>query len=236
MENLEYQNYIKWKGWLTEKNMFFSVTNYQSEEFESQFRESKVDFKNINVLEIGYGSGSLLKFFQMNGCKISGIEIQQELIDLANKAEIKVYRNIKETKENYDLIIALDVLEHLYIDQLKELFLVASVKLNTGGKMMFRFPNADSYAGMAAQNGDYTHVTSIGKSKLQQLIEPYGFVIESFKGAIEYPHRPVSRIIHWIFRTILIKLIGFNRPYFFSGNVVAVIKKSYNIDKGEYKN
>ena len=179
----------------------------------------------MRVLEIGYGSGKLLRFLSDNGCTISGLEIQMDLIKEAEALGISVATNINNFSDTFDLIIGFDVLEHLTIDQLQEFFYESQNKLTKNGKMLFRFPNADSYAGMAAQNGDYTHLTAIGKSKLQQIIEPYGLEIESFQGAIEYPFRPIRRFVHYIFRSLLIKLIGFNRPYFFSGNVVAVIKR-----------
>ena len=80
------------------------------------------------------------------------------------------------------------------LDQLKDLFQHASKKLSASGKMLFRFPNGDSYAGLAAQNGDYTHITSIGQSKLRQIVEPYGFVIESFGGRVEYPEKSIRKL------------------------------------------
>jgi len=224
-ESKKYEDYIKWKGWLGERNPFFCISEEQAAEIKFQFKVSKVEWKNIRALEIGYGSGKVLRFLHDNGCQVAGVEIQNELLKAAQDQAINVYKSITEVKDTCDLIIAFDVLEHLSIDQLKELFSCAYKILDANGKMLFRFPNGDSYAGLAAQNGDYTHITSIGKSKLQQLIEPYGFVIESFQGAIEYPHRPITRAFHWLFRSVLIKLIGFNRPYFFSGNVVAVVKR-----------
>jgi 2-polyprenyl-3-methyl-5-hydroxy-6-metoxy-1,4-benzoquinol methylase len=229
LENIDYQDYIKWKGWLAEGHSFFCVSKTEAAELESQFRASKVRWKDIRVLELGYGSGKLLRFLHDNGCEVAGVEVQKDLLQAANDQGLTAYRNITEAQGEYDLIVAFDVLEHLSIDQLRELFSAAFKRLDVDGRMLFRFPNGDSYAGMPAQNGDYTHITSIGQSKLQQLIAPYGLVIESFQGAIEYPHRPISRAIHWVFRSLLIKLIGFGRPYFFSGNVVAVIRRVANI-------
>jgi SAM-dependent methyltransferase len=231
LNNLGYDNYIKWKGWLDKNNSFFELNKEEESEFRKEFKACNVEFENIRVLEIGYGSGKLLRFLYNNKCSITGVEIQKELIEAAVEKEIKVYGSIHDTVGKYDLIVGFDVLEHLSIDQLKDLFYQAEKKLDINGKMLFRFPNADSYAGLAAQNGDYTHVTAIGKSKLEQIIEPYGFKIDSFRGANENNNNIIRKITHWFFRKLLIKLIGFNRPYFFSGNVIAVVKRNNIINK-----
>jgi len=51
-------------------------------------------------------------------------------------------------------------------------------------------------------------------------------VIESFKGRVDYPVRKIYAAILKLIRMPLIKIIGFGNPYFFSGNVVAVIRHS----------
>ena len=110
------------------------------------------------------------------------------------------------------------------LNQLKEFFSYAAKKLKPTGKMLFRFPNGDSYAGMAAQNGDYTHITALGQSKLRQIVEPFGFEIESFEGRIDYPVQKIRSILLKVVRWPFIKVFGFGNSYFFSGNVVAVVK------------
>jgi len=226
----DYDDYARWKMSVNDWGEFFELTESESEEIALQFSESKILLSNSKVLEVGFGSGKILRWLQDNGCLVEGIEIQENLLQLAKEKKFKVYQHIIDTEGPYDLIVGFDVLEHLTLEQLKDFFYHASKKLNPSGKMLFRFPNGDSYAGMAAQNGDYTHVTSIGKSKLRQIVEPYGFRIESFEGRIEYPVRVFRSLILKIIRWPLIKIIGFDNPYFFSGNVVAVIGHK-NTDK-----
>jgi hypothetical protein len=91
--------------------------------------------------------------------------------------------------------------------------------------MLFRFPNADSFAGMGAQNGDFTHVATIGQKKLQQLVGPTGFRIERFESEIIYPRKV---FVGYCTGTIStgIHEIGRNRKsLFFCTNVVAVVKR-----------
>ncbi len=221
-----YEDYTRWKMGTNDWGEFFELTEPESEEIALQFSVSEVCLSNSRVLEVGFGSGKVLRWFQDNGCSVEGIEIQENLLLLAKEKNLKVYQNIAHTEGLYDVIVGFDVLEHMSLAQLREFFDQASKKLALSGKMLFRFPNGDSYAGMAAQNGDYTHITSLGQSKLQQIVEPYGFVIESFKGRVDYPVKRFRSLILKLIRWPLIKIIGFGNPYFFSGNVIAVIKRS----------
>ncbi len=223
-----YDDYARWKMSVNDWSEFFELKEFESEEIALQFSESKIYLSNSRVLEIGFGSGKNLRWLQDNGCSVEGIEIQENLLELAREKKFKVFRNIIDAVGPYDFIVGFDVLEHMSIEQLKEFFDQASKKLSSSGKMIFRFPNADSYAGMAAQNGDYTHITLIGQSKLRQIVEPFGLEIESFEGRVDYPVNKIKSMFLKLVRWPLVKIIGFGIPYFFSGNVVAVVKRLEN--------
>ncbi len=220
----DYDDYFRWKMSVNDWGTFFELSESETKELDLQFRESNIEIKNDKVLELGFGSGKILKFLKDKGCLVEGIEIQDNLVKLAEEKGFKSYKNIEDVSGNYDLIVGFDVLEHMSLNQLKEFFGHAVKKLKPSGKMLFRFPNGDSYAGMAAQNGDYTHISTIGQSKLRQIVEPFGLEIESFQGRVDYPVQKIKNTLLNIIRWPFIKIIGFNIPYFFSGNVVAVLK------------
>lgn len=222
----DYEGYKKWKMNVHDWGRFFEIGEAEAGEISYQFRVLKLETKNLRVLEIGFGSGKFLKWATSQGCKIEGVEIQDHLIASAHKKEIKAYKSIFDVEGPYDLIVGFDVLEHMSVQQLKEFFFVASGLLTPEGKMFFRFPNGDSYAGLAAQNGDSTHLTSIGQSKLRQLIDPSGLKIDIFTSRAEYRENKLKSIIIKLFRAPFIRLYGFNIPYFFSGSVVTVISKN----------
>ena len=226
----DYDDYFRWKMSVNDWGSFFELTESEAEEISLQFKRSKISLKGANVLELGFGSGKILKFLRDKGCSVEGIEIQENLLKLAQEKDFKVHKNIADVEGPYDVIVAFDVLEHMSLGQLKEFFTYAANKLKPTGKMLFRFPNADSYAGMAAQNGDHTHVTAMGQSKLRQIVEPFGLEIASFEGRVDYPVKSVRNFIFKVIRWPLIKIIGFGNPYFFAGNVVAVVKHS-NVHK-----
>ena len=175
---------------------------------------------------MGSGNGGFIRFLKDNGSTVEGIEVQEPLLQAAKDFGIPVHSSLDEISQGpYDLIVAFDVLEHLTTDQLQDLFARATKLLKPDGVMLFRFPNADSFAGNGAQNGDFTHMTSIGQQKLQQLVEPWGLAIKQFEAEITYPRRAVLDTMRRLFRQLFMKLMGVGNAYFFATNVVAVVRE-----------
>lgn len=218
-----YDEYYAWKKGLNDWGDFFEISDIEKSELLMQFKKSKIEFKNKDVLEIGFGSGKVLKFLREAGCNVLGVEVQSELLTLAKSHSMKVYEDCSEVNEKCDLILGFDVLEHMDLQQLRDFFQCASKILRKDGKMLFRFPNGDSYAGLAAQNGDFTHLTAIGKMKLNQIIQPYGLKILSFEGRVDFPKKIIKSFLLKLVRWPFIKLYGFGNKNFFSGSVIAVI-------------
>ncbi len=222
---MDYTNYSEWKGWLNEVP-FGELQESEREKFRMQLDSCSILYKQINALELGFGNGSFMRFLKDNGSVVEGIEVQEALIDAAKRFGFPAHNSLdKITQSPYDLIVAFDVLEHLTLPQLKDLFMHADRLLKPDGVMLFRFPNADSFAGMGAQNGDFTHITSIGQQKLQQLVGPAGFRIDRFDSEVIYPRRVILDAARSIFRMIFMKLVGVGNPYFFATNIVTVVKR-----------
>jgi len=77
--------------------------------------------KNSEILEIGCSGGVLLEFLRQNGFQnLSGLDISKKAIDLCKRRNLKNTFVMDALKPNlnktYDVIIALDVLEHLEDD------------------------------------------------------------------------------------------------------------------------
>lgn len=222
---MEYSDYSQWKGWLTD-TPFGELSSTQNQYYQIQLDKLRIPYKNINVLEIGFGNGGFLKFLLNNNCKVEGIEIQQSLLEAAKIFGIPAKNSINDTEGNFDLIVAFDVLEHLTINELQHFFSKCKSLLKKDGSMVFRFPNAESFAGLGAQNGDFTHITAIAQSKLDQLVKPHGLKITTFQGEVECPKKHIVNFIRGIFRYLLMKGMGVGSKHFFSTNVVAVVVHS----------
>lgn len=106
--------------------------------------------KNDNVLDIGCGSGNLLKFMKLDGYNnLTGLDPAQKSIDNLLELGIRgkignIYDEIDDDdRGKFDVIILSGVLEHLYDlnSAMKNLVLY----LRPGGKVLCFIPNALEY-------------------------------------------------------------------------------------------
>ena len=107
--------------------------------------------EKADVLEVGCAEGGLLEVFQSHGHNVVGVEISR---DRANKARVDVI-GIDicgyNTDERFDLIVMVDVIEHiiLKIATLKKVFEL----LKPGGYLYITFPPKHSpFAGHQQHN------------------------------------------------------------------------------------
>ena len=97
------------------------------------------------ALEIGSGAGALLHTLQERGCRVQGVELNQELIDEAHTwfdglAIQKVEgTNLPFTSDSFDVVMSFDVFEHIP-DSDAHLREVRRV-LRTGGAYLIQTPN-----------------------------------------------------------------------------------------------
>jgi 2-polyprenyl-3-methyl-5-hydroxy-6-metoxy-1,4-benzoquinol methylase len=82
---------------------------------------AKKSKKNVNVLDIGCGSGLMLKALKRFG-KLYGMDASNDAINFSRTLKAGVIKkgslpkNLPFSKESFDLIIALDVIEHIEED------------------------------------------------------------------------------------------------------------------------
>ncbi|MCD6067452.1 MAG: methyltransferase family protein [Bacteroidetes bacterium] len=102
-----------------------------------------------NCLEIGCGNGGVTRLIakSMSG-NILGIDISEKTVEAA-KENLVGYKNVKlqavdllhlDTKETYDFIVLLDVLEHIPFEQHNELFKKMSALLSNDGIIFINIP------------------------------------------------------------------------------------------------
>jgi methionine biosynthesis protein MetW len=99
------------------------------------------------VLDIGCGSGNLLKDLQRRNCEVYGVEINPRDVTICKKKGFNVFcgnlRDAQFQTNFFDVIILWHVLEHL--DSPKEILQEAFRILRPGGKIFIYTPNAESY-------------------------------------------------------------------------------------------
>ena len=164
------QCYANWKGWSADK--FLEVSGKQRAYFSAEFSAFLQRPKeNFRVLELGFGNGSFMAWCKEKGWEVHGVEINEKLLTRAEGCGITSYRHVRDIPDGYvfDLVVAIDVLEHLTWDGIIALFEDVSRLINHDGLLFFTVPNGGSPFGRYYQHGDCTHNTTIGPSKVKQL-------------------------------------------------------------------
>jgi SAM-dependent methyltransferase len=160
-------DYLDWKKW--GQADFGRLTNSERAYFRAEIKRSKKILpKGTNVLEVGFGNGSFLAFAREQEWNVFGTEVNQELVGTARKSGFNVAHAADLSgfpDDSFELIVAFDVLEHLPHSAIVDFMLDVKRVLKPGGHFIARCPNGDSPFGLVNQNGDVTHVTSIGRGK-----------------------------------------------------------------------
>jgi len=174
-----YESYDDWKGWTD----LFSPSNREIDLYDKEF--SGLIISNKDFLDIGFGSGSLLMWASLKGARVAGTELQKALIKAAEKAGINTYKDLSEIPcDSYDIVTAFDLFEHIPMSQLANFLAEIFRIVRPNGKVIARFPNCQSPAGLASQFGDHTHVSMLSGPIVKHLMNREGFVNVSYKAAL----------------------------------------------------
>ena len=157
-----YKNYKIVKGWRDDK-FFLPTTDSQR-----IFRELSC-IKAQNVYELGFGNGALINLFSASNCKVFGKELDESLNLLARENGVEIASLVELKDGSVDLVLAIDVLEHLTLPEISDFMCTTAKKLKVGGSLYLRFPNGDSLLSNYIQYGDPTHITRIGAGMLLSL-------------------------------------------------------------------
>lgn len=165
------RSYLEWKGWSQAK--FGDLTPTGRAYFDAELRRSGKNLSTrLKVLEIGFGNGNFMAYARDRGWEIIGAESNSLLIESAAAAGFSAIPSsalASLTAEQFDLIVAFDVLEHIEQSALPGFLCDLLRLLRDDGVLLARFPNGDSPFGLVNFNGDLTHVSFIGSEKARML-------------------------------------------------------------------
>lgn len=224
------KSYANWKGW----EKLFKFNSLDSIYFEGEFNASSL--KGLRVLDIGFGSGSFMAWSRQCGANISGCELIEDLC-LAGMAagydtrfgKLNIF---SEELNNFDLIVALDVMEHIPTENLVDFMDAVKSLLKPGGTFIARVPNGGSPWGLTNQYGDVTHVSVLTPGRFQQLANYSNLHFVSCKNAYRVLH-PDSRLMGKL-KFFLRDSYSYCLSFIFGlwrvpldQNIVAIFKKNY---------
>lgn len=190
----DYSGYAEWKGWVGDGE---STSTFV---LEPEFATVP---SGARILEIGFGTAEILDWFKARGVTTEGVELIPALTDAAAVRGHTVRigaapADLRPLDGAYDMVIALDVLEHLTTQEIVDTLAEAARLLRPGGVFVARFPNGGSPFGRHIQYGDLTHVSVLGTGAVKRLVAESPLTLVAVRNAARPVHGKRSAIVKWL--------------------------------------
>ena len=136
---------------------------------------------DASIIDLGCGEGHLLSALNKFGfTNCQGIDLREDAVAFCKKrgldAEVCTVQDFfKNSDKKYDVVFAIDVLEHLTLDQSLNLIEEVSKNLKPTGSFIVQVPNLASLFGNSVYYGDITHMHGYSPISLCQLMRSAGF-------------------------------------------------------------
>lgn len=171
--------------------------------------------REARVLELGCGPGNMLTYLKSVGFRdLVGIDVSAEQIEIAQqqglRAEVAdVFDYIQSHNQRYDLILAMDFVEHFSRDELLRLGPMIHQCLTDIGTFIIQTPNGQGLFSGQVVYGDMTHMTIFNPGSLTQLLNLSGFSQIRFFETTRKTHgvKGLLRRLIWSLVTSLSNLI-----------------------------
>lgn len=235
MKNDIFENYAS----LLKNTSSSNNEKYDENYFKTFYLNKLPNDKNCLILDIGCGNGKYLNILKKNGYqKLYGIDISSEQIELAKKSNltnvecIDAIDFLKNVKEKYDVILLIDVLEHLDLNPSIELINLIYKALKKDGKLFIQVPNALSLFS-PLRYSDITHKRAYSKNSIIQTLNTSDFIKYKFFELAPYIHgiKSLVRNISWrlllkpMMSAFLYTAYGTNFGKIYTANFLCVCEK-----------
>lgn len=161
---------------------------------------------NIRIIDIACGTGEIVYWLNEKGYKnVEGIDISEEQVRLANllgarnikQFDLREYLNGKD--EYYDVIFAIDIIEHFKKEEIIHVLNLIYRSLKTGGMLIIKTPNGESIFGTRYLYSDFTHEFIFTERSLKEILSFVGFKDFHFReaGPVIHGLKSLIRFILW---------------------------------------
>jgi len=181
-----------------------------SEAFDIDYQGIMPTDKGAEILDLGCGIGHFLYFLKQKGYEhFFGIDISLQQVEYCRKhitervQAVDGFDFLNSKINQYDLIAAHDVFEHIPKDQTLPFLALIHQALKNKGTVILRVPNMSNPFGLDARYNDFTHDNGYTSKSLQQILGIAGFQDIRILG----PRHVPIRSFRTFFRKILVKLL-----------------------------
>lgn len=166
--------------------------------------------KDAAIAELACGNGKLLHFLKQRGyTNLCGVDISPDQVNLARQVVpdpilANVLDWLGEHPQRFDLLVALDLIEHLRRDEALRFLDLCFAALKPGGRLILQTLNADSPFGLQHRYGDMTHEWAFNTNQLVRLMKRTGFAcIEPHEqGPVPWGYSVISTLRWLVWRGI----------------------------------
>lgn len=141
-----------------------------------------------SVLDIGIGRGEMLSCMKKWGMKYEGVDISPSAVRFCQSLGLNCLQVddtaawLRERPDQYELVTALDVIEHVSKESLLDFLKAIKLSLQDGGRAIFQVPNLQSPFGYLHHFNDITHLNGFVEHSLGQVLQTAGFEMIAFHG------------------------------------------------------
>jgi len=138
--------------------------------------------RDANIVDLGCGSGKMLYLLKGLGfTNLKGVDISSDQVTAAKQVIEEVYQSdainwLENRNEEFNLILALDLIEHFYKEEALIFLERCFSALKPGGRLILQTPNASSPFGIYHIYNDNTHEWAYNVNQLERLLRRAGFV------------------------------------------------------------
>jgi len=190
--------------------------------------------RSAKILDVGCGQGMLMRFLLQNGYEdVAGIDLSTDQIALAqqldtpNVEQADLFEVADRRGHGYDIVVALDVVEHFDRADVQRVFHAFSRLLRPEGTLILRTPNGCSPYSGRYQFSDLTHGVIYTNRSLEQVAAVTGFtdvrvfpVRPAGSGTIQRMRRVLWAIIEKVIMVPLVVETGQLRGHVVTQNLV----------------
>lgn len=165
--------------------------------------------RDVRILDLACGHGPLLACGRALGyTQLAGVDVSSEQVALAHRSGLDqvvcqdLFEYLQGRKDAFDVVFALDVLEHLTRAELLDCLDAVHAALRPDGKLVIHVPNAEGLFGMRMRYGDLTHETAFTATSMAQLLRATGFDRIECREEVPHVHGAKSLVRHILWRTL----------------------------------
>ena len=209
------------------------------ESYHLQFGKLLPKRPDLSILDLGCGSGFLVKYLlDLGYSDVQGVDASEEQVRYARERGLPVVQadalEFAEANAGYDVIFATDMIEHLHKPEIFSLITAIHAALRPGGRLIMRTDNASSILGSRLRYMDFTHEVLFTEDSLAQVLYSCGFSdVEVFDTGALFglsPRRFARWLLHKVWRQLLILVylieVGETRPRLMGKYLIARAAKS----------